>query len=111
MSFPLQFVEKKSDYDFISPIVNFTGNSLVVSVGGISLSVISYLGLKALGVNQTAATIVTAIPVTIGAIGSIGVAIGGFFGIAICATVGAILKPALKQLLPSMIDSIRTPSA
>lgn len=72
MSFPYEFSKKSGDYDFVSPILNFAGNSALVAVGGISLGAISYLGLKALGFNKIATTISTAIPTTIGAIGAVG---------------------------------------
>ncbi|MCE2982755.1 MAG: hypothetical protein LW832_04220 [Parachlamydia sp.] len=85
MSFPFEFAKRSGDYDFISPIVNFTGNACVVAVGGISLGVISNLALKALGFSEITSTVATAIPVTLGAVGIIGAVVGGCFFIAILA--------------------------
>lgn len=82
MSFPFEFAKKSGDYDFFSPIINFTGNAAVVAVGGISLGAISYLALKALGFSKIATTISTAIPVAIGAFGVVGAIVGGSIFIA-----------------------------
>ncbi len=76
MCFPFEFSKRSGDYDFISPIVNFTGNAAVLAVAGISLGIISNLAFKALGFNTVATSIATAIPVTLG-IAGIGAAIIG----------------------------------
>jgi len=77
MSFPIEFVKKTGDYDFFSPIINFTGNAAVVAVGGSGLGGISYLALKTLGFSNIATTTATAIPVVIGAAGLVGTIVGG----------------------------------
>lgn len=84
MFFPFEFAKRNGDHDFFSPIINFTGNATVVTVGGVSLAAISYLGLKALGFSEIAITVATAIPVTIGAVGMISGIVGGCFFIAMC---------------------------
>ena len=76
MHFPFEFVKSGGAYDFFSPIVNSIGNAVVLAVGGISLGAISYLALKALGFSEIATTIATAIPITIGAVGIVGVIVG-----------------------------------
>ncbi len=83
MGFPIQFAERKGDYDFISGPINFVGNGLVIAVGGISLGFITAYALKALGFGKTVTKISTAIPITIGLFAAV-VAIGG------CLLVGAI---------------------
>lgn len=72
-----EFVKSKGDYDFISPTINFTLNAITLAVGGTSLGVITYTALKALGFNQAATLIATAIPTTIAAFGVAGTIAGG----------------------------------
>ncbi|WP_068469499.1 hypothetical protein [Candidatus Protochlamydia phocaeensis] len=76
MVFPIQFARSQGDYDFISPIINITGNATVLAVGGISLGVITTLALKALGFSKLTTSLAAAIPITIGAFGT-GVALIG----------------------------------
>lgn len=76
MQFPFEFAKRSGDYDFISPIVNFTGNAAVVAIGGISLGAITYFALQALGFSNLSLHAVTAIPVSIGAFGALGVLAG-----------------------------------
>lgn len=91
MSFPFEFAKRTGDYDFVSPIINFTGNAAVVAVGGISVGAVSYLALKALGFSKIITAIGTAIPVTIGGIGIIGAALGGCLFIAMCIQIAKAL--------------------
>ncbi len=77
MSFPFEFAKSRGDYDFFSPVINFTANATVLAVGGISLGAISYLSLKALGFNKITTTIATAVPVALGSIGVAGSIVGG----------------------------------
>lgn len=76
MQFPIEFMKNRGDFDFISPLMNFTGNAAVVAVGGISLAVIANCALKILGFPGAAVKIGTAIPIAIGVIGALGVIAG-----------------------------------
>ena len=76
MQFPFEFTKRSGDYDFISPVINFTGNAAVVAVGGISLGAITYFALQALGFSNLSLHVVTAIPVSIGVFGALGVLAG-----------------------------------
>lgn len=76
MSFPFTFAERSGDYDFNSPIINFTGNAAVVAVGGIVLGVLASVALKALGFSQAATSIATAVPVAFGALAGVGAILG-----------------------------------
>lgn len=55
MSFPIQFVKSSGDNDYVSPVINFTGN--VAIVGGIS-----YLAWRTLGFAYEGSSEVKAIP-------------------------------------------------
>lgn len=87
MSFPYEFSKKSGDYDFFSPIINSTGNAMIVAAGGISLAAISYLVLNALGFSTLGTTLATAVPVTIGAFGIIGAVVGASISIAMCIAI------------------------
>jgi hypothetical protein len=76
MQFPFEFTKSGGSYDFISPIINFTGNAAVVAVGGISLGAITYFALPALGFSSLSLHDVTVISVSIGAFGALGVLAG-----------------------------------
>lgn len=82
MSFPFEFTKRSGYYDFFSPVINFIGNASVVAVGGISLGAISYLALKALGFSVIKTTTLTAIPITVGALGIMSTAVGIYVFIA-----------------------------
>ncbi len=76
--FPVTFVNHSGDYDFISPVVNFTGNALIVAVAGMSLAAISYLALSASGNAHFLPVLTfTAVPAAIGVMGAVGTFIGG----------------------------------
>lgn len=72
MSFPIEFMKKSGDYDFVSPVINYTGTAAVIGLAGTA----SYLGLKALGLADIAPVAIT-IAVDMEKIGAVGVAVGG----------------------------------
>lgn len=90
MVFPIEFAKRSGDYDFFSPLINFTGNAGVIAVGGMSIGTISYFALKRLGFNKIAITAGTAIPTTIGAFGVAGVVLGGYIFVSL---INEIFKP------------------
>lgn len=91
MRFPIEFTKSSGDYDFISPIVNFTGNAAVISAGLFGVGLVSYLALKALGFTSVAVGTATAIPVA-GAIIAAGAAV---VGLAALTTLAYMLFSAL----------------
>ncbi len=77
MTFPIQFVKPSGSYDFVSPVINFTGNVAAVGFGSAGIGTITYLSLKALGFDEIATSPVVAIPVFLGELGIAGTVIGG----------------------------------
>ena len=65
MCFPIEFARQSGDFNFISPIINFTGNAAVVAVCGVGISAISILALKLLGFGTAATVATAAVPLTI----------------------------------------------
>lgn len=51
--FPIEFVTRRGDYDFVASTINFVGNCAVVSGALITLGVIASIALKALGLSST----------------------------------------------------------
>ncbi len=98
MSFPIEFAEKGG---WIAPIINITGNLAVLAIGGISLGTISFLAFKALGYAKIAATIASAVPVSIVAFGA-AETVGGALALALiialaCKGIGKILSSRRGQ--------------
>lgn len=86
MDFPIQFVKSRGDYDFVAPIANFVANSAFIAGGGFLLATITNLALKALGFGNLVTGILTAIPVSIGALSFLGALAGcSFFGLMVVA--------------------------
>ena len=88
-SLPIQFIkgsESRYGNGGTISLLNAAANAAVVAVGGIALGGISYVALKALGFNGVAAGVMTAIPITIGAIGVVGSVV--FIGFALVMTNG-----------------------
>lgn len=92
MVFPINFAKSSGDYDFVSPVINFTGNAAVIAAGGIGLSVITYMGLKALGFSKIATVTSTAIPVTIATIGVVSTIAGTFALLSVINAIGKDLQ-------------------
>lgn len=68
MCFPIKF----STQDDLSQILNkVLGCAAVLAVGGVAVSAIAYIASNALGMGTVGKTIVTAIPATLAAIGSV----------------------------------------
>lgn len=52
--FPIQFMQPNGNRDFISPIVNFSGNAMVVAGVVLGAGAITCLAMKALGYSSYA---------------------------------------------------------
>lgn len=92
MPFPYEFSKPSGQYDFFSQTINVLGNSLILTAGAVGLAVISNFALKALGFSGLASTIVKAIPITIGAIGVLGITAGLIGGAFLLYMVTSIAK-------------------
>jgi hypothetical protein len=73
----------RGDFNFTAPIMNCFNSSVVLVVGGVSLAVITFLAFKALGIGNAATTVAMAAPVTLAAMGIVGVVVGAVFVISI----------------------------
>lgn len=71
-----EFIKCRNYCDVIAPVVNFTGNAAILAVGGTALGIITYAAFKALGFNQAATLLATAIPASIAAFGAAGTIAG-----------------------------------
>lgn len=80
----IEFSKSSGQYDYISPIINFTGNAALVAVGGICVGSILNVALKALGYTGIAVKAPTVVFVTIGMIGAVGTVVGLAMVVYVC---------------------------
>ena len=92
MSFPIEFAKPRGDYDFLSPLINFTGNAAVVAGVATLAAVVAHFALKALGINGVIASVLQAVPVSIATIGGAGIVLGLGAGVAILVYVAKNLR-------------------
>lgn len=98
MVFPIHFSKPKNLYDVSSPIKNFVGNSAVLTVGGISVGAILFLGLKALGVGTMTALIASAVPVS-------AVVVGGLAFLGVGCVAGYLVIKGTQHFLGPLLEA------
>lgn len=59
MSFPLTFVQKKNDFDFIAESINLLGNSAVVTGTLASITIVAKKSFEAMNMHGTLPTVIT----------------------------------------------------
>ena len=90
MHFPIEFVRKVSNCDWLGPTVNIAGNAAVLAGVGITTSLVAKVAIQFFGITGTLSTaiVVTPIVLSIGcaivAVGGVAVVVGLPSGIGYC---------------------------
>jgi hypothetical protein len=91
LGFPIQFAKPGGGYDFTSPLINLTGNGLVITGVAVLVAALVKSIFTALGYSAFFSTALSGIPLAVGGVGLVWAAVG-------ILSLGAILLGAMDAL-------------